>query len=124
MNAVSFFDRVNQACYELPHLSKFLEEQSGFAGIGSMSIGASNSEKERLQHRYTDDVNLRKRALEIIDALPNVRWAICLRRMYIDDWPVGRIAAVLGVSVRTIWNYRRSALTWIDENRPINFDIR
>lgn len=124
MNAVSFFDRVNQACYELPHLSKFLEEQSSFAGIGSVSTGASNSEKERLQNRYTEDVNLRKRALEIIDALPNVRWAICLRRMYIDDWPVGRIAAVLGVSVRTIWNYRRSALTWIDENRPINFDIR
>lgn len=124
MNAVSFFDRVNQACYELPHLSKFLEEQSGFAGIGSVSTGASNSEKERLQNRYTEDVNLRKRALEIIDALPNVRWAICLRRMYIDDWPVGRIAAVLDVSVRTIWNYRRSALAWIDENRPINFDIR
>lgn len=113
MDAQLFFGQVREACQEMPHLAKLLSEYSGMNCKSSL-IEGSDEDYGRLRNRYESAASLRRRGLCVIDLLPNIRWAMCLRRLFIDAWGVRGIAASLDVSPRTVWNYRREAFAWID----------
>lgn len=119
MNAVTFFNLVKKSCQELRYLSPFLNELSGFDSMASLENKGMFNDAVQLQERYRTAATFRKQGLEIINRLPDIRWAVCLRRYYLDDWPISGIAGALDVSVRTVWNYRRDALAWIDDGALI-----
>ncbi len=114
MDALSFFNQVKQACQEMPHISRLLNEYEVLNG-GQTVAGESAEDRAQLQRRYESARAVRRQGLLIIDSLPDIRWAVCLRRTYIDGWAVRQIAASLGVSPRSVWNYRRDGLAWVDD---------
>lgn len=114
MDALSFFNRVKRACQEMPHISRLLGEYEVLNG-GQATASETAEDRVRLQRRYEAARAIRLQGLLIIDSLPDIRWAVCLRRTYIDGWAVRQIASSLGVSLRSVWNYRRDGLAWVDD---------